>query len=172
MSFGELLNKKEVRFSGSKKFVPDPGKYICEIQDTIETKFNEKSGITSIVMDFKTIKSLDEGNDPSNLNITMRMYIPNGINVAVRKLKAVIAFSGQSKYFDEVYEDVPAMDNEKWPQFFTDVKSKLSFRTIGVEVGNREDKGKTYADFCAFFPVQEPKQVRVSATQEDFTWEE
>jgi|WetSurSiteA1Bulk_404760.scaffolds.fasta_scaffold00513_14 hypothetical protein len=173
MSFNEFDGKKEVRFGGGKKFNPDPGKYVVEIQDTMETKFNESSGITSLILDMKTVDALG-GQDETNLGVGFRVYISDGNQVANKRLKAIIHFSGVSNYFNELYEDVPTMDSEKWPAFMKDVRDKLSFRKLGVELANVKGKTGTavFTNIMSFFPANAAKaQNKVKVQEEDFNWE-
>ena len=171
MSFRDFDGKSEVRFGGSK-FVPDPGKYEVEIQDNIEVRFNENSGKTSLIMDFKTI-GVRSGQDPNNIGINVRVYFSDGIPVAVRKLKAVIYSVGKVQYFDEKYEDVPAIGSEEWPFFFKDWLDQLSFRKLEIEINHTAGTGnnKVFANIIAFGPLS-PQVKTPVIIDEDFKWAE
>jgi hypothetical protein len=174
MPFNIYEGKKEVRFGGGgKKFSPDPGTYEVEIQDTIDTKFNEKSGITSMIIDFKTILRKDSDDQTSN-GLSVRVYFPDGIPVAALKLKAVIHATNRVKFFEETYEDVPPMDHEQWPKFLKDIKDQLTFKRLEVDIVHNKSKtgDKTFANIISFAPLHIPKKVSVESGDKDFAWPE
>lgn len=169
----DIFEGKEVRFTGGgKKFVPDPGKYEAEVLDTIDTVFNEKSGITSLVMEFKIVRCL-EGEAEDNIGCTVKSWFPDGIFIAVKRLKGVIFSTGQAKKFDELYDDVPTMDMENWKPFLKDVKDKLTFKHLGLEIAHKKGNKGPMADITAMFPVGERKKVEVKVPNTtEFQWSE
>lgn len=171
MSFSKFDGKEEVRFGGtSKKFIPDAGRYEVEILDTMDTVFNEKSSITSLVMDFQLLGNAPNAvNDPSNFGLRTRVWFPDGIDVAKNKLKAVIYSAGQVKYFDENYEDVPNMSDANWGAFLKDLKGRLAFRKLGVEIQVTKGNKNSFANIVSFFPVQPPKKTMIE-TDDNFAW--
>jgi hypothetical protein len=167
----DIFEGKEVRFSGGgKKYVPDPGKYEVEICDTIDTVFNEKSGITSLIMDFKVVKSLS-GNDDTNIGCTVRTWFPDGIKFAQKKLKATISATGMARKFDELYDDVPTMDMENWKPFLKDIKDKLTFKHLGIEIDHKAGTKGPMANISSMFPVNGQKKTNIAPPVDgDFAW--
>lgn len=170
----DIFEGKEVRFTGGgKKFVPDPGKYEVEILDTIDTVFNEKSGITSLVIEFKVVKLLNSSiglGDDSNIGCTVKTWFPDGISFAQKRLKAVISGTGTARKFDELYDDVPTMDMENWKPFLKDLKDKLTFKHLGIEVAHKPGKKGPMADITSMFPLVNNKKPVESPVSGDFQW--
>lgn len=174
MGFNKYEGKQEVRFGGNgggKKFQPDAGKYEVEILDDIDKSFNEKSGITSLVINFKTVGFVGDRGDESNLGLSVRVWFPDNIQVAKDKLTAVIYAAGQVKYFEELYEDVPSMSSEQWLPFFKDVRDKLAFRRLGIEVIKKKGQKQDLVEVVSFFPITQPKKQMVE-TDDNFQWPE
>ena len=172
MGFDKYDGKKEVRFGGSsKKFRPDPGKYEVEILDDIDKSFNEKSGNTSLVFNFRTVGFVGEQGDASNIGLTVRVWFPDNVGIAKDKLTAVIYAAGQVPYFRELYDEVPNMSDPNWPAFFKDIRDKLIFRRIGIEVQNRKGEKQEFTEVISFFPIAQPKKTMVE-TDDNFAWPE
>jgi len=168
----DIFEGKEVRFTGgSKKFIPDPGKYEVEIQDSIDTVFNVSSGITSLILDFKVVKTLGD-NTSDNIGCTVKSWFPDANPFAQKKLKAVINGVGAARKFDELYEDVPTMDMENWKPFLKDLKDKLTFKHLGIEVTHKPGKKGPMADIVSMFPLGKKEKVPVAPTEPagDFKW--
>jgi hypothetical protein len=94
-------------------------------------------------------------------------------------MKAVIYSVGKAAYFDERYEDVPAIASSEWNAFYKDLQDQLSFRKLEVEIVHNPGTGKdsmgnpkVFANIVSFAPLTSPTKTPVVIGDEDFKWAE
>jgi hypothetical protein len=63
------------------------------------------------------------------------------------------------------------MGDEKWASFMKELRDRLTFRKLGIEVTKRKGTKQEFTEVVSFFPVAQQKKF-VEQVDDNFQWPE